>query len=384
MAEVGFSVGAAAPGGVLGRSRFSVSDLPVWSAAVRTMQAGGREARLLCIGDSVTQGFGGVSGGWTPNGRAGAWPERLAALMSGRGLPTSAASVAGAGAADGASGGYSAYDPRVTLGAGWGVNALTGMGGKLFSGAAASGGVWSFQSDGPVDRFDLWAVTNTALGVMTVETDGVVRATVNTTRTAAMEVTTVAFPETSGPVTVRWVSGGAVFIAGGVAWRSDVRRARGINAGWGGAKVADWITTDQPYRAYGSIPAAAPDLSVVCVTINDWNAGTAVAAYKAGLGLLVDRPDDGRRAADDGVSVGSGAGQGGLCRPERDPGCGFRSGGDAGAGGAHRRDGAVRRWFRARTDVRLRPPQCGGSGQDRRGGAGAGDDLRLSALRARC
>lgn len=287
----GLEIGAAtaAPGGVLGRARFAVPDLPVWSAAVRTMQAGGREARLLCIGDSVTQGYGAVSGGWTPNGRASAWPERLAAMMSGRGLPASAASVAGAGAADGASGGYSAYDPRVTMGAGWSVNALTGMGGKLFSGAASSTGVWSFQPNGPVDRFDLWAVTNTALGVLTVETDGLVRATVNTTKAASMEVTTVAFPETAGPVSVRWASGGAVFIAGGVAWRSDVKRARVINAGWGGARIADWITTDQPYRAYGSIPAAAPDLSVVCLTINDWNAGTAVATYKAGLGTLVDR-----------------------------------------------------------------------------------------------
>ncbi|KIC59679.1 hypothetical protein RM53_04460 [Brevundimonas nasdae] len=287
----GLEIGAAtaAPGGVLGRARFSVPDLPVWSAAVRTMQAGGREARLLCIGDSVTQGYGAVPGGWTPNGRAGAWPERLAAMMSGRGLPASAASVAGAGAADGASGGYSAYDPRVTMSAGWSVNALTGMGGKLFSGAASSTGAWSFQPDRPVDRFDLWAVTNTALGVLTVETDGAVRATVNTTKAAAMEVTTVAFPETAGPVSVRWASGGAVFIAGGVAWRSDVRRARVINAGWGGARIADWITTDQPYRAYGSMPAAAADLTVVCLTINDWNAGTAVATYKAGLGTLVDR-----------------------------------------------------------------------------------------------
>ena len=291
----GVEIGAvgAAPGGVLagvlGGARFAVPDLPVWSAAVRTMQAGGREARLLCIGDSVTQGYGAVSGGWTPNGRASAWPERLAAMMSGRGLPASAASVAGAGAADGASGGYSAYDPRVTLGAGWSVNTLTGMGGKLFSGSASSTGVWSFQPDRPVDRFDLWAVTNTALGVLTVETDGAVRATVNTTKAASMEVLTVAFPETTGPVSVRWASGGAVFIAGGVAWRSDVKRARVINAGWGGARIADWITTDQPYRAYGSIPAAAPDLSVVCLTINDWNAGTAVATYKAGLGTLVDR-----------------------------------------------------------------------------------------------
>ena len=285
--EVG--AGSAAPGGVLSRARFSVSDLPLWSAAVRTMQAGGREARLLCIGDSVTQGFGAVSGGWTPNARAGAWPERLAALLNGRGLPASAASVAGAGAADGASGGYPAYDPRVTLGAGWSVNALTGMGGKLFSGAASSGGAWSFQPDGPVDRFDLWAVTNTALGVLTVETDGVVRATVNTTKAAGMEIATVAFPETSGPVSVRWASGGAVFVAGGIAWRSDVKRARVVNAGWGGSRIADWTTTDQPYRAYGSLPVAAPDLTVVCLTINDWNAGVAAATYRTQLGLLVDR-----------------------------------------------------------------------------------------------
>lgn len=128
MSGVEIGAATAAPGGVLGGSRFSVPELPVWSAAVRTMQAGGREARLLCIGDSVTQGYGGVSGGWTPDGRAGAWPARLAQMMSGRGLPASAASVAGAGAADGASGGYPAYDPRVTMGAGWGVNALTGMG----------------------------------------------------------------------------------------------------------------------------------------------------------------------------------------------------------------------------------------------------------------
>lgn len=291
MAETGFGVrpGAMAPVGVLERSRFSVADLPVWSAAVRTMQAGGREARLLCIGDSVTQGYGAVSGGWTPNARGAAWPDRLAALMGGRGLPASVNAVAGAGAADGATGGYSAYDPRVVLGSGWSINALTGMGGKLFSGAASSTGGWVFQPDGPVDRFDLWAVNNTALGVLTVETDGVVRATVSTTKAPGMEVTTVSFPETSGPVTVRWASGGAVFIAGGVAWRSSVKRARVINAGWGGAKIADWTTTDQLYLAYGSIPVVGPDVSVICLTINDWNGATAVATYKASLGLLVDR-----------------------------------------------------------------------------------------------
>jgi lysophospholipase L1-like esterase len=291
MADTGFGVEAAtaAPGGVLARAAFSVADLPAWSAAVRTMQAGGREARLLCIGDSVTQGFGAAVGGWTPDAKSGAWPHRLAALMTGRGVPASAASVAGAGAADAAAGGYPAYDPRVGLGAGWSVNALTGLGGRLFSGAASATGGWTFQPDEPVDRFDLWTVTNTALGVLTVETDGVPRATVSTTKAPGMEVASIVFPETHGPVTVRWSSGGAVFLAGGAAWRSTARRARVINAGWGGSKIADWVAADQPYRAYGAIPAAAPDLSVVALTINDWNGGTAIGTYRANMGLLVDR-----------------------------------------------------------------------------------------------
>lgn len=62
MSGVEIAAATAAPGGVLagvlGGARFAVPDLPVWSAAVRTMQAGGQEARLLCIGDSVTQGYG--------------------------------------------------------------------------------------------------------------------------------------------------------------------------------------------------------------------------------------------------------------------------------------------------------------------------------------
>lgn len=57
MPGLGVGAASAAPGGVLGRTRFAAPDLPAWSAAVRTMQAGGREARLLCIGDSVTQGL---------------------------------------------------------------------------------------------------------------------------------------------------------------------------------------------------------------------------------------------------------------------------------------------------------------------------------------
>ena len=282
---------ALAPGGVLapGRPQFDVPDLPRWSAAVWNMLAGVRDARLLVVSDSVAQGFGAVTGGWTPNGRGAAWPKRLADLMSAGGLPASAASLAGAGAGDLASGGYGAYDPRVSLGNGWSVTSLTSLGGKLFTTPDWGTETWSFQPDGPVDRFDLYAVCNTALGVIAVETDGVVRATIDTLKPAALERHTVGFPETNGPISVRRASGGAVFIAGGAAWKSELRRVQVINGGWGGSRVADWTTTDQPYRAYGGLPVAGADLTVICLTINDWNNGTAVAAYRANLGLLVDR-----------------------------------------------------------------------------------------------
>jgi lysophospholipase L1-like esterase len=280
-----------APGGMLAPSRpqFDVPDLPRWSAAVRGMLAGVRDARLLVVSDSVAQGFGAVAGGWTPDGRGAAWPKRLADLMKAGGLPASAASLAGAGAGDLATGGYGAYDPRVSLGSGWSVTTLASLGGRLFTTPDWGDEAWSFQPDGPVDRFDLYAVCNTALGVIAVETDGVVRATIDTLKTPGLELHTIRFPETSGPISVRRASGGAVFIAGGVAWKSELRRVQVINAGWGGSRVADWTTTDQAYRAYGALPVAGADLTVICLTINDWNNGTTVAAYRANLGLLVDR-----------------------------------------------------------------------------------------------
>jgi lysophospholipase L1-like esterase len=271
------------------RPGFDVPDLPRWSAAVRGMLAGARDARLLVVSDSVAQGFGGVPGGWTPDGRGAAWPKRLADMMSAGGLPASAASLAGAGAGDLATGGYGAYDPRVSLGSGWSVTTLASLGGRLFTTPDWGTEAWSFQPDGPVDRFDLYAVCNTALGVITVETDGVVRATIDTLKAPGLERHTVAFPETTGPISVRRASGGAVFIAGGVAWKSELRRVQVINAGWGGSRVADWTATDQAYRAYDGLPAAGADLTVICLTINDWNNGTAVAAYRTNLGLLVDR-----------------------------------------------------------------------------------------------
>lgn len=195
----------------------------------------------------------------------------------------------GAGAGDLATGGYGAYDPRVTLGTGWSVTSLASLGGRLFTTPDWGTEAWSFQPDGAVDRFDLFCVCNTILGTIAVETDGVVRATIDTMKAPGLEKHTVAFPETTGPVVVRRASGGAVFIAGGVAWTSDLRRVQVINAGWGGSRVADWTATDQAYRAYGGLPAAGADLTVICLTINDWNNGTTVANYRAQLELLTDR-----------------------------------------------------------------------------------------------
>lgn len=280
-----------APGGMLAPSRpeFEIADLPRWSAAVRAMRAGVRDARLLVIGDSVAQGYGAVSGGWTPDGRGAAWPRRLAQAMGAHGLPASSDSLAGAGAGDLAAGGYGAYDPRVTLGEGWSVTTLTSLGGKLFTTPDWGTQAWSFQPEAPADRFDLYAVCNTVLGQIAVETDGVVRAVIDTEKAPALERHTVAFPETTGLIVVRRQSGGGIFIAGGAAWRSELRRVQVINAGWGGSKAGDWIAADQPYRALGGLPEVEADLTVIALGVNDWNAGTAAATYRTQLGVLMDR-----------------------------------------------------------------------------------------------
>lgn len=53
----------AAPGGVIAGRRFEVAGLPLWSAAVRRAQAGQGRAKVLCVGDSTTAGFGTVRSG---------------------------------------------------------------------------------------------------------------------------------------------------------------------------------------------------------------------------------------------------------------------------------------------------------------------------------
>lgn len=282
---------AVAPGGMLAPSQpgFEIAGLPKWSAAIRAMRSGVRDARLLVVGDSVAQGYGAVAGGWTPAGRQAAWPRRLAQAMTNKGLAASADSLAGAGAGDLATGGYGAYDPRVTLGEGWSVTTLTSLGGKLFTTPDWGTQALAFQPESPVDRFDLYAVCNTVLGQIAVETDGVVRAVIDTAKAAALERRTVAFPETTGPILIRRQSGGAIFVAGGAAWRSEQRRVQVTNAGWGGSKAADWVATDQPYRAWGALPTVQADLTIIAVGINDWNAGVAAATYRTQMGALIDR-----------------------------------------------------------------------------------------------
>lgn len=82
-------------------------------------------------------------------------------------------------------------------------------------------------------------------------------------------------------------SGGTVYVISVHAYDSTARKVAVINAGFGGAKAADWADNSQVWSPTPIIQAENPDLSIVNIGINDWNTSTSVTDYAASMQAIV-------------------------------------------------------------------------------------------------
>lgn len=73
-------------GGGGGAPAFVATGLPAWSAAVNAMKAGTRNAKIMCLGDSTTFGYGAGSTGGIADGYPLSYPQRLRAKLDAMGL----------------------------------------------------------------------------------------------------------------------------------------------------------------------------------------------------------------------------------------------------------------------------------------------------------
>jgi hypothetical protein len=184
---------------------------------------------------------------------------------------------------------YSDFDARVSYGANWSVttSSVVSIGGTMFRSQGAS--EWQFSPDSAVDSFHFYYSRNAGLGTFEVVTDGVARATVATALSAAVGLTAVSFPQTSGPIVIRQPSTIDGYIIGGHAFLASRKEISLYNAGWGGSRALNWSTTTPGYAGFNGIGTIDPDLTIINLDINDANASIAMATFTSQYGAIIDK-----------------------------------------------------------------------------------------------
>jgi lysophospholipase L1-like esterase len=237
-------------------------------------------AKILFIGDSTVAGYGATAGGDTGNAISLSWPYQLAGLLTSRPTPNTISSAVGN------HGGLSVstFDTRVAVDgqftAGWPfyvVNSLS---------------TGTFTPTDTCTKIAFYYAAASGVSSFTVSVNGSVVGTVNPSGPTAVGIFqyTHGSAITSVVVTSLGSAGteGAIYIQ---AFRcySATPRLEIINAGWGDSRVAHWIQAVNGWDALYFIDAIAPDLSIIDLTINDWNSATDLTTYSSNLQTLITR-----------------------------------------------------------------------------------------------
>jgi lysophospholipase L1-like esterase len=259
-----------------------VSGVPKWRTALDRANAGGARATIACVGDSTTSGLGANILSATDDSRAKAYPAQLAkVLFSKFGIKADANSIWG----DGNAPDISLFDPRISLATGWAISDTFIAGGKAFINRSDSSGALSFKPSFPTDTLDVYYVVQPGYGTVEVSTADVVNLAAQTAGAGGVGKLTV--KRTLGAVTwdIRKAVGtGPIMIAGIDAYDSAASNVSVWNMGCSGSDIATWMGG----QFSAVCPTLAPDLTIICLTINDWLAATPGEAYNMGIQALID------------------------------------------------------------------------------------------------
>lgn len=257
--------------------------LSKWRKALAKVRSGGGRAKLALIGDSTTMGAG-STGASTNNAIVKSYPTQLAALLNSYHVGALASSSWGIAL-------LPATDPRVVYGTGWvQATAVASLGGPMASCPNTATTALAFTPADQWDTCDIYYAKNSGLGTFTVNVDGgATLATVNANATSGFAKETISTTLGSHTVNIaRNGTGGTIYIAGIHCYNSAENVVDVFNLGWYGSKVSQWHVTTNGWSTGNALPILAPDLSVICLTINDWNAATDTSAYTASMQALID------------------------------------------------------------------------------------------------
>lgn len=236
--------------------------------------------RILCLGDSITEG----TVGSTPE-RLYNWPARLRTALANDGR----VGAVGEGVVLVSGQTLASYDERWTLGSGWSTQ--TGGIDKMFQ-SAPGGGTLSFALPS-CDSVTIYWVRHTINGTWTYNIDGGSATGVNANGGIGMFSTT--FSVSAGTHTLNIIphaTTGYAMIAGveyhTTAARNDVEV---ITGGGHQGYTSNNFFGGTGFGAFETIDLVQPDLTIICLGRNDAVSGGGItpAQYKTNMAAKIDR-----------------------------------------------------------------------------------------------
>lgn len=273
--------------------------LPRWTAALKAQGAGTRNAKLAIYGDSTTVGaFANTGAAYANNNMASSWPYLLARLLIARGYATNTNSVFGDVTNTAAPATLAAHDTRRSFGAGWVLASFFTLGGQApFNNTAGDQTVLGFTPSAEFDTITILSYGNGTYGKFAVNIDGGAALTnlsinggaanqsqVNLASYGAAVVVTAAVPKGTHTIGIYRSaasgSDGGLPIIGVLTSLSTARTVDIINCGAGGSTTTSMSANSSLFMPLAQLAnQIAPDLTVICLDINDWIAGLAAGTF---------------------------------------------------------------------------------------------------------
>ena len=261
---------------------FAPKNLERWSYALANARSGRARAKVLCIGDSTTAGGNGTT---YAGGRANSYPTAMASALNAVGVKAEANSFFGDAHVVGCT--FPQYDPRVTMGTGWGFyTASNGLGGHMFLNGTTTNAL-QFTPGASADTFDIYHLHNSSFSILV---DGVSVATVTgtvgndspmkTTVSVASGLHTISIVPTS--------TTNPTYVIGINGYLSTDCPVSILSAGMGGSKASDWSDTANAWSPVYGMQTVAPDLALINLGINDANAGVSISAFNAAMQGIIN------------------------------------------------------------------------------------------------
>jgi lysophospholipase L1-like esterase len=285
LAAVQAAAGTAMP---FGCANFNPANTRKIKRAKARIRAGVSNGYCAFIGDSTTRGAGSA----TPLDPFKAFPARFAERMTAEGVPARNHSIFGNGATAVA---LPTVDSRNNWASGWNPDGNQSVGSRMFVSPSPNTSTWSFQPTETVDTFEVYYITQPGQGTFTLNVNGgATLATVDSSQANSIGRQVVTTTLGTNTLNIARTTGGTVRIVGLVAYNSAFKQLNVMNWGWSGSTTGSWDDAASVWlpaavtAQWNGTALPSMDFYVICLSVNDANAGTALATYRSELATLVD------------------------------------------------------------------------------------------------